>query len=197
MRSGPTCRRSATPRSARGLGFPTQKPRALLDRIIACATKPGGLVVDLFAGSGTTGEAAHALGRRAILGDAGGAGIATSRARLARFGAAVSVERCGGSAGSRRLRRDALERADRPEPRPRPSRRTERAARLGHRPDVRPAIARSVPSGTPSASPACARAPRRRRRLSSPAAGASIAVRVFDDDGAVATKVIAPGRVAS
>jgi len=48
-------------------GFPTQKPRALLDRIITCATKPGGLVVDLFAGSGTTGEAAHALGRRAIL----------------------------------------------------------------------------------------------------------------------------------
>jgi 16S rRNA G966 N2-methylase RsmD len=76
-------------------GFPTQKPRALLERIIACGTKPGGLVVDLFAGSGTTGEAAHALGRRAILGDAGAVGVATSRARLARVGAAVSVERCG------------------------------------------------------------------------------------------------------
>jgi 16S rRNA G966 N2-methylase RsmD len=76
-------------------GFPTQKPRALLDRIVGCATKPGDLVVDLFAGSGTTGEAAHALGRRAILGDAGDAGIATSRARLARHGASLSVERCG------------------------------------------------------------------------------------------------------
>ena len=75
-------------------GFPTQKPRALLDRIITCATKPGGIVVDLFAGSGTTGESAYALGRQAILGDAGGVGIATSRARLLRFGAAVSVERC-------------------------------------------------------------------------------------------------------
>jgi hypothetical protein len=76
-------------------GYPTQKPRALLERIVSCATKPGGLVVDLFAGSGTTGEAAHALGRRAILGDAGDAGIATSRARLARHGASLSIERCG------------------------------------------------------------------------------------------------------
>jgi hypothetical protein len=76
-------------------GFPTQKPRALLERIIACGTKPGGLVVDLFSGSGTTGEAAHALGRRAILGDAGAVGVATSRARLARLGASVTVERCG------------------------------------------------------------------------------------------------------
>jgi 16S rRNA G966 N2-methylase RsmD len=79
-------------------GFPTQKPRALLDRIIQSATKPGGLVVDLFAGSGTTGESAHALGRRVILGDAGDVGIATARARLVRFGAAVSVERCGEAA---------------------------------------------------------------------------------------------------
>ena len=76
-------------------GYPTQKPRALLERIVNCATKPGDLVVDLFAGSGTTGEAAHALGRRAILGDAGDAGIAMSRARLARHGASLSIERCG------------------------------------------------------------------------------------------------------
>ena len=51
-------------------GFPTQKPRALLDRVVACASRPGGLVVDLFSGSGTTGESACALGRRAILADA-------------------------------------------------------------------------------------------------------------------------------
>jgi 16S rRNA G966 N2-methylase RsmD len=82
-------------------GFPTQKPRALLERIIACATKPGDLVVDLFSGSGTTGEAAHALGRRAILGDAGDAAIATSRARLARHGAALSVESCRGAQPAR------------------------------------------------------------------------------------------------
>lgn len=73
-------------------GYPTQKPRALLERIIACATPPGGTVVDLFCGSGTTGEAAHVLGRRAILGDAGCAALATTRARLLRAGAGLSVE---------------------------------------------------------------------------------------------------------
>ncbi len=76
-------------------GFPTQKPRALLERIIACASPPGGIVVDLFAGSGTTGDAANALGRRAILGDAGAVAIGTARARMLRAGAPLRVERCG------------------------------------------------------------------------------------------------------
>jgi DNA modification methylase len=77
-------------------GFPTQKPLALLDRIVRCATPQDGLVVDLFAGSGTTGEAAHALGRRFVLSDAGPVAIATARARLLRAGARVSVERVVG-----------------------------------------------------------------------------------------------------
>lgn len=76
-------------------GFPTQKPRALLERIIACATSPGALVVDAFAGSGTTGEAAHALGRRAILGDRAAPAVALCRARLLRAGAGLVVERVG------------------------------------------------------------------------------------------------------
>jgi len=76
-------------------GFPTQKPRALLDRIVACASPPGGLVVDLFAGSGTTGESAWALGRRFVLGDASPLALATSRARLLRAGAPVVVQDCG------------------------------------------------------------------------------------------------------
>jgi len=76
-------------------GFPTQKPRALLDRIVACASPPGGLVVDAFSGSGTTGESAHALGRRFVLGDESPLAIATARARLLRAGVDVSVERCG------------------------------------------------------------------------------------------------------
>jgi DNA modification methylase len=79
-------------------GYPTQKPRVLLERIIACATPEGGTVVDLYAGSGTSGHAAHALGRRAILGDAGAASIATARARLLRAGASVVIEQCGASA---------------------------------------------------------------------------------------------------
>jgi len=43
---------------------PTQKPLALLDRIVRCASNPGDLVVDPFTGSGTTGVAAVAAGRR-------------------------------------------------------------------------------------------------------------------------------------
>jgi DNA modification methylase len=76
-------------------GFPTQKPRALLDRIIACASPPGGLVVDLFAGSGTTGESAYALGRRFVLGDESPLALATARARLLRTGAPLVVQACG------------------------------------------------------------------------------------------------------
>jgi DNA modification methylase len=79
-------------------GFPTQKPRALLDRIVACASPPGGLVVDLFAGSGTTGESAHALGRSFVLGDASAVALATARARLLRAGVPLVVQECGARA---------------------------------------------------------------------------------------------------
>lgn len=48
-------------------GYPTQKPLALLKRIILASSNPGDIVLDFFAGSGTTGEAAYRLGRRFIL----------------------------------------------------------------------------------------------------------------------------------
>lgn len=73
-------------------GYPTQKPRVLLERIVACATEPGGLVVDAFAGSGTTAIAAQALGRRAILVDASPVAITTARTRLLRENASFVVE---------------------------------------------------------------------------------------------------------
>jgi DNA modification methylase len=76
-------------------GFPTQKPRALLERIVRCATPPGGLVVDLFAGSGTAGEAAHALGRTFFLGDRSSVAINVTRARLLRAKVPFAVESCG------------------------------------------------------------------------------------------------------
>ncbi len=79
-------------------GYPTQKPRALLERIVKCATPPAGLVVDLFAGSGTTGEAAHSLGRRFILGDKSGVALNAARARLARASVPFDVGRCGAAA---------------------------------------------------------------------------------------------------
>jgi hypothetical protein len=84
-------------------GYPTQKPRALLERILAAASPPGGLVVDLFAGSGTTGAAAAQLGRRFILGDASPVAIATMRSRLLREGAIpLRIERCGSRCESAR-----------------------------------------------------------------------------------------------
>jgi DNA modification methylase len=76
-------------------GFPTQKPRALLDRIVRCATPEGGLVVDVFGGSGTTGESAHALGRRFVLGDASPLSLACARARLLRAGVPLVSQACG------------------------------------------------------------------------------------------------------
>ncbi len=48
-------------------GYPTQKPVALLKRIIQASSRPGDIVLDFFAGSGTIGEAAWALGRHFIL----------------------------------------------------------------------------------------------------------------------------------
>ena len=78
-------------------GYPTQKPRSLLDRIVRCATPPDGIVVDLYAGSGTTAEAALMNGRSFVIGDGSPAALATSRARLLRAGGALTIERVGGA----------------------------------------------------------------------------------------------------
>ena len=48
------------------LGYPTQKPLTLLDRILKLATRPGNVVLDPFCGCGTTVEAAEQLGRNWI-----------------------------------------------------------------------------------------------------------------------------------
>ncbi|OII35172.1 hypothetical protein BIU98_04420 [Curtobacterium sp. MMLR14_010] len=50
--------------SAEALGYPTQKPLALLERIILSATKPGDVILDPFCGCGTSVDAAEKLGRR-------------------------------------------------------------------------------------------------------------------------------------
>lgn len=50
-------------------GYPTQKPRGVLDRIVKVHSRPGDLLLDFFAGSGTFGEAAFKLGRNCILVD--------------------------------------------------------------------------------------------------------------------------------
>jgi DNA modification methylase len=79
-------------------GYPTQKPLALLERIIRAATPEGAWVMDVFGGSGTTAEAAARTGRRAVVGDISMLAIATARARLLRLGASgggYQMERVG------------------------------------------------------------------------------------------------------
>jgi len=54
------------PRAAERLGYPTQKPLALLERIVASSSNPDEVVLDPFAGCGTAIDAAQKLGRRWI-----------------------------------------------------------------------------------------------------------------------------------
>ncbi|MEN6598277.1 MAG: site-specific DNA-methyltransferase, partial [Proteiniphilum sp.] len=64
------------------IGYPTQKPEALIERIIKASSNEGDLVADFFCGSGTTGAVAEKLGRRWIMADLGRFAIHTSRKRL-------------------------------------------------------------------------------------------------------------------
>lgn len=64
------------------LGYSTQKPESLVERIILASTDSGALVADFFCGSGTTGAVAERLGRRWIMADLGRFAIHTSRKRL-------------------------------------------------------------------------------------------------------------------
>lgn len=63
-------------------GYPTQKPEKLLNRIIKASSNPGDLVLDCFAGSGTTQAVAEKLGRRWIGMDCGKLAIYTMQKRL-------------------------------------------------------------------------------------------------------------------
>ena len=64
-------------------GYPTQKPFGILRRVVAASSRPGALVLDFFAGSGTTGAAALALGRRFLLIDNNPEAIKVMRKRFA------------------------------------------------------------------------------------------------------------------
>ncbi len=63
-------------------GYPTQKPEGILRRIIQASTNEGDTVLDFFAGSGTTGAVAAALGRNFVLVDQNPEAIAVMRERL-------------------------------------------------------------------------------------------------------------------
>jgi hypothetical protein len=64
------------------MGYDTQKPEGLLERIVSWATLPGDTVLDAFNGSGTTITVASKLGRNAIGIDVGDASISITRRRL-------------------------------------------------------------------------------------------------------------------
>ena len=63
-------------------GYPTQKPEGLLRRFVQASSRPGDLCLDPFAGSGTLGAVARALGRRHLLMDVSPEAVRVMRARL-------------------------------------------------------------------------------------------------------------------
>ncbi len=63
-------------------GYPTQKPEGILRRILQASSNPGDTVLDFFAGSGTTGAVAYALGRNYILVDSNPEALEVMRARF-------------------------------------------------------------------------------------------------------------------
>ena len=69
-------------KSAVHIGYPTQKPEALIERIIKASSNEGDLVADFFCGSGTTAAVAEKLGRKWIVSDLGKFAIHTTRKRL-------------------------------------------------------------------------------------------------------------------
>ena len=64
------------------VGYPTQKPEALLERIIKASSNEGDLVADFFCGSGTTAAVAEKLGRKWICADLGKFAVHTTRKRM-------------------------------------------------------------------------------------------------------------------
>jgi site-specific DNA-methyltransferase (adenine-specific) len=70
------------PRARERVGYPTQKPEALLERVVLCASRPGALVADVCLGSGTTAVVAQRLGRRFLGCDRSAGALALARDRL-------------------------------------------------------------------------------------------------------------------
>tara|TARA_R100001079_G_scaffold74738_1_gene39899 strand:+ start:1280 stop:2134 length:855 start_codon:yes stop_codon:yes gene_type:complete len=66
-------------------GYPTQKPLGIIERIIKASSPPSGVILDPFAGSGSTGEAAVRLGREFILVDKNPESLKVTQERLAKY----------------------------------------------------------------------------------------------------------------
>ena len=74
-------------------GYPTQKPKGILRRVIQASSQPGDLVLDFFAGSGTTGAVAAELSRKFILIDQNPESIEVITSRLSADGVAFETKR--------------------------------------------------------------------------------------------------------
>lgn len=72
-------------------GYPTQKPEALLARVIKASSNPGDIVLDAFAGAGTTLAAAEKLGRRWVGIDSGSLSLHTIETRLLNIAGSKSL----------------------------------------------------------------------------------------------------------
>src|SRR6185437_5312878 len=87
-------------------GYPSQKPEALLERLIGALTDTGDVVLDPYAGSGTTLAVARKM-RRAFIGiDASPVAIGTIRERLSEVGAELGGEPTGAGGGTHKLNED-------------------------------------------------------------------------------------------
>lgn len=76
--------------AAERLGYPTQKPLALLERIINASSNPGDIVLDPFCGCGTAADAAGSLGRKYLGIDISGIAVRVMQQRLESRGDAVA-----------------------------------------------------------------------------------------------------------
>jgi hypothetical protein len=154
-------------------------------------------VVDLFAGSGTTGESAWALGRRFVLGDRSSLALATARSRLLRAGAPIVLQACSSPSAERSREAPGVLRVS--------------AVRQGGRVrlelrDPSDPLAWAVDTAYDASRPFRAvwhseRVPGARARpaereawidVSSAQEAPALAVRVWYDDGAVSTHVVGP-----
>jgi site-specific DNA-methyltransferase (adenine-specific) len=81
--------------AAERLGYPTQKPLALLERIVSASSNPGDIVLDPFCGCGTAVHAAHKLGRRWIGIDITHLAIGLIRRRMQDAFSGIAIEVIG------------------------------------------------------------------------------------------------------
>jgi DNA modification methylase len=86
-------------------GYPTQKPEALIERLLQACTEPGDLVLDPYVGSGTTLTVCHRLDRPAVGIDASPGAIEVTLRRLEAAGVVPFFERARTAERPRRLRK--------------------------------------------------------------------------------------------